>query len=328
MSTSLRVRSLDARAVTTRMAARATILDAHGDPAADVALAAVLGHVNDGRLVVVRGALQALGVFDAMYAATIEEVARVASPAAAEGVRTHGVERLHRLLTAPQLFAVLEAATARFTPQTGSLISGFARDLLGHRGPLYVGGKFWVRFFVPHDNYHADRALFATRPGHLEILGPHRDSWFTTPTNAVTLWMAMGRVRRGNSMVVYPDAWGRPVARSTPTVPAPQHFGEPAVAELEPGDALVFRGEHLHASEINVTDETRYVLTVRFTPSTPRYGEGVLWRPYTDLRLAGSALAPLATLRSRLSAAWLRQRVHRTRGVIRYHLPLAGRLGI
>jgi ectoine hydroxylase-related dioxygenase (phytanoyl-CoA dioxygenase family) len=118
------------------------------------------------------------------------------------------------------------------------------------------------------------------------------------------------------------------VARTTPTLPAPQHFGEPAVAELEPGDALVFRGEHLHASEINVTDETRYVLTVRFTPATPRYGEGILWRPYTDLRLAGSALAPLATLRSRLCAAWLRQRVYRTRSAIRHHVPLAGRLGV
>jgi len=202
MATPLPAHSLGARDATARMAARATTLDAHGDPAADVPLDAVLDHVNDGRLVVVRGALQALGVFDAMYAATIEEVARVASRGAADGLRTQGVERLHRLLTARQLFDVLDAVTARFTPQTASLITGFARDLLGHRGPIYVGGKFWVRFFVPHDVYHASRALFATRPGHLEILGPHRDSWFTTPTNAVTLWMAMGRVRRGNSYSV------------------------------------------------------------------------------------------------------------------------------
>jgi hypothetical protein len=310
------------------MAARATILDAHGDPAGDAPLDAVLDHVGDGRLVVVRGALQALGVFAAMHAATMDEVARIGSVDAAQALRTEGVERLHRLLGARQLFDVLDALTARFTPQTAALVSGFARNLLGHRGPIYVGGKFWVRFFVPHDVYHANRALFATRPGHLEILGPHRDSWFTTPINAVTLWMAMGRVRRGNSMLVYPEAWGRSVARSTPTVPAPQRFGEPAVAELEAGDALVFRGEHLHASEINVTDETRYVLTVRFTPSAPRYGEGLRWRPYTDLRLAGSALAPLATLRSRLSAAWFRQRMHRTRSAIRHHVPAAARLGV
>jgi hypothetical protein len=308
--------------------ARAMTLDAHGDPAAEVPLGGVLGRVDEGRLVVVRGALRALGVLDTMRAATIDAVARVASPEAAEAVRTHGVERLHRFLTARQLFDVLDALTAELTPRTGALIDGFARGLLGHRGPLYVGGKFWVRFFVPHDVYHPNRALFATKPGHLEILGPHRDSWFTTPTNAVTLWMAMGRVRRGNSMVVYSDAWDRPVARVTPTVPAPQRFGEAAVAELEPGDALVFRGEHLHASEINVTDETRYVLTVRFTAGTPRYGEGLHWKPYTDLRLAGSALAPLATLRSRLSAAWVRQRAHQARGIFRRRVPFARRLGV
>ena len=312
----------------TRATARAVSLDAHGDPAAEVPLGAVLGRVDEGRLVVVRSALQALGVFDAMRAATIDAVARVASAEAAESVRTHGVERLHRFLTARQLFDVLDALTAELTPRTGALIDGFARGILGHRGPIYVGGKFWVRFFVPHDVYHPNRALFATKPGHLEILGPHRDSWFTTPTNAVTVWMSMGRVRRGNSMVVYSDAWERPVARATPTVPAPQRFGEPAVAELEPGDALVFRGEHLHASEINVTDETRYVLTVRFTASTPRYGEGLHWKPYTDLRLVGSALEPLATLRSRLSAAWLRQRAHQARGIVRRRVPFARRLGV
>jgi hypothetical protein len=328
MATPVHARPLEARDAVAAATARALTLDAHGDPAAEVPLGGVLGQIDAGRLVVVRGALQALGVFDAMHAATIDAVARVASADAAASVGTHGVERLHRFLTARQLFDVLDALTARFTPQTGALVDGFVRGLLCHRGPLYVGGKFWVRFFVPHDVYHASRTLFATKPGHLEILGPHRDSWFTTPTNAVTLWMAMGRVRRGNSMVVYPDAWDRPVARVTPTVPSPQRFGEPTVAELEPGDALVFRGEHLHASEINVTDETRYVLTVRFTASTPRYGEGLYWKPYTDLRLAGSALAPLATLRSRLSAAWVRQRAHEVRGIVRRRVPLAWRLGL
>jgi hypothetical protein len=304
------------------------VLDDRGAPAADVPLPDALAEVSRGNLVVVRGALQALGVFDGMLDATQAEVARLASPAVAERVRVDGVEGLHRHLDAAQLFALLDALTARFTPRTGELVAGLARDLLGHRGPVYIGGKFWVRFFVPHDVYEANRALFSTRPGHLEILGPHRDSWFTSPTNAVTLWIAMGRVRRGNSMMVYRGLWNRPVARTSLTVPAPQRLGEPAIPELDAGDMLLFSGEHLHASELNVTDETRYVLTVRFTPAAPRYGEGLRWRPYADLRLLGSPLPGLATLRSRLTAAWLRQRVQDARRVVRHRVPLVGRLGV
>ena len=255
-------------------------------------------------------------------------MARLASPTVAERVRLEGVEALHRLLDARQLFALLDALTARFTPRTGELIAGLARGLLGHRGPIYIGGKFWVRFFVPHEVDEASHALFSTRPGHLEILGPHRDSWFTSPTNAVTLWIAMGRVRRGNSMTVYRGLWNRPVARDSLTVPAPQPFGEPAIPELDAGDVLLFSGEHLHASELTVTDDTRYVLTVRFTRAAPRYGEGLRWRSYADLRLLDSRLAGLATLRSRLTAASVRQRVQGARHAVRHRVPLVGRLGV
>jgi hypothetical protein len=312
----------------TGAAARAVVLDAAGAPAREVPLAAALSEAARGGIVVVRRALQTLGVFDEMHAATLDAIAHVVSVDAAARVRAAGFEGLHRHLSGRELFDVLDAVTARFTPRTGALIAALARGLLGHRGRIYVGGKFWVRFFVPHDVYDRHRALFATRPGHLEILGPHRDSWFTTPTNAVTLWMAMGRVRRGNSMLVYGQLWGRPIARDTPTVPAPQRFGLPVVPELDPGDLLIFSGEHLHASELNVTDETRYVLTVRFTPSAPRYGEGLRWRPYADLGLLESRLAPLATWRSRLTAAWVRQKVRRVRELVRRRVPFVWRLGV
>ena len=64
--------------------------------------------------------------------------------------------------------------------------------------------------------------------------------------------------------------------------------------ELDAGDVLLFRGEHLHSSELNVTDETRYVLTVRFAPSRPRVPELGRWHPWYDSRLVGTPLEPLS----------------------------------
>ena len=66
--------------------------------------------------------------------------------------------------------------------------------------------------------------------------------------------------------------------------------------ELDPGDVLLFRGEHLHSSELNITGETRYVLTARFTTSHPRFPEPEgRWRPWYDSRLVGTPLEPLSS---------------------------------
>lgn len=77
--------------------------------------------------------------------------------------------------------------------------------------------------------------------------------------------------------------------------------------EMEPGDILLFAGDHLHSSEPNTTDETRYVLTKRLSLGAPRYNpRGSGWVPYYDTRLLGTALQSLASLRSRASAGYAR----------------------
>ena len=63
--------------------------------------------------------------------------------------------------------------------------------------------------------------------------------------------------------------------------------GKPQTFDLNPGDMLLFNGEHVHASELNVTQDTRVVLTTRFCLKKPTFTEGgnSIWinsRNYTN----------------------------------------------
>jgi len=101
--------------------------------------------------------------------------------------------------------------TAQLQGPHNGIVTRFVREIAGYRGPLYVGDKVWVRFFVPHDHYMENRKLFSTRVGHLRTQNPHRDSWVTNPVNSIAIWFAIGRVLPGNGMLFYPGYWGRPV---------------------------------------------------------------------------------------------------------------------
>ncbi len=49
------------------------------------------------------------------------------------------------------------------------------------------------------------------------------------------------------------------------------YLGRPVTMDLSPGDAWIFETLHLHASTINQTDQTRFVISFRFTPELPSY---------------------------------------------------------
>jgi hypothetical protein len=119
-------------------------------------------------------------------------------------------------------------------------------------------------------------------------------------------------------MIVYPELWGIPVEPAddgfvTPT----QRLGRPVGVELDPGDMLVFNAHHVHSSEVNITDETRFVLTTRLSVDHLRFGRGRAWHPYRNLSWADSPLLGwFATLRSMLSIAHVRRRAFRLRRLL------------
>ena len=107
------------------------------------------------------------------------------------------------------------------------------------------------------------------RPGKLIQHGPHLDLWQNVALNAYNIWIAIEDVDEGNGMVVYPDAFGKPVPRGGEHVREDQVTGRPLRLPCKAGDMLLFHSQHLHGGVLNRTDMTRVAITTRFTISPP-----------------------------------------------------------
>ena len=229
-----------------------------------------------------------MGYFERLRSIALETIAEIGGSEQRARLEELGFEQLHRIVepwSVPHLVSVL---VARYAP----LSRPFVWDLWNHfaSSPAmpYAAIQSWVRIMMPEDVVACYRELFAGQPGHTIAHNPHRDSWFSQALNMVNLWMALGPVRHGNSILLYPDVFGRPLRRSEKTIAWDQAVGLPVSYDLAPGDILMFSGEQLHSSELNVSGLTRFVLSFRFTIGEPVYGDGQGRTPY--LPLTGRAI--------------------------------------
>lgn len=103
--------------------------------------------------------------------------------------------------------------------------------------------------------------------------GPHIDTWYGHAFDGINLWWAIEGVTVENSLVLYPDSFGKdvqPDPRSMylrPGTPLP----EPASLDLAAGDMLLFNPEILHATHLNIVDTTRIAVTTRINPGVPHF---------------------------------------------------------
>ncbi len=288
-----------------------------------------IDHARRGGVALIRGALQEIGFADRLRELTLAEAARHATAEQVDALRKQGFERIHQILDAQQLYNLNVGLADRMKLEAATLIRVFAERLLNYDRRVFIMGTPVVRFFVPHDVYAANRKLFEIRQGFLKIQGPHHDTWFDHATESLNIWIAIGRVLRGNGLIVYPDNWGRYLHHDgSRRMPRSQNLGRSINFDLDPGDVLFFHGEILHSSELNVTDETRYVLTNRFTLVKPKFKEfHVVYRWY-DSSLLGTKLEGLATWPTYLSTAFVRYNLspERLRGLWsdfwKYSLPV------
>jgi hypothetical protein len=276
-----------------------------------------LREVLAGQIVIVAGWLRRHGMLDAVIQETFGAVADAASPHSAQEVERRGLERLHAVVPTPQVSAARTMLEARLRPVATRIVLTFAADLSRQRSPIYLGHHSGVRIMLPEQTILPHRAAFEELTGFMVPHDLHRDSWYNTGVNSINLWMAISRVRKGNGLVLFPDAYRQHTRRHGGSTDLADPVGKPLRFEMEPGDILLFAGDHLHSSEPNTTDETRYVLTKRLSLGAPRYNpRGSGWVPYYDTRLLGTVLQPLASLRSRASMGYARNLTRTARSLV------------
>ncbi|MCG8589587.1 MAG: Rieske 2Fe-2S domain-containing protein [Proteobacteria bacterium] len=240
-----------------------------------IATGAALEQVGAGQVLVARGLVDAadcrLEMQQAWQSALVETLG------AEQAARVPGPERVHEHVPLDEIGTLNDALYRAFESLCMPLATTMLRDVFGYRGLFFVEKRPNARLHVPFDLQAPARqtlVAYARKQGFGKISahGPHRDHWLDCPHNCLNVWIALGRVRRGNGLSIYPGRLDDRIAHDkVGHVFRAQALGAPQNFELEPGDAVLFLGRHVHASEINATDETRAAVSFRLTLGRPRF---------------------------------------------------------
>ncbi|AFZ19836.1 Rieske 2Fe-2S domain-containing protein [Allocoleopsis franciscana] len=237
-----------------------------------------LHEINDrvmrGEIVVMPKCLQAMGYFERLKEATLEAICQAVGEAKAAQVRSKGFEAIHEIINLDELVAISNSSYDVIRSLAPGLSKAVVKEIFQRKQPFYFEESPNVRFHIPYDVVVERKKEFSQFHwnGKVTAHGPHHDSWYQCPTNCVNIWIAIGSVKIGNGLSIYPQVYGKRLpCTEDGKILRDQYFGSVLNFDLEPGDALIFHGEHLHSSELNSTDATRYVVSLRMTLEKPKF---------------------------------------------------------
>lgn len=264
-----------------------------------------------GEVVVVRGGLQRAGLLDPIREVSLQAVRDVIGPEAADAVAEQGFEKIHEIVPAQDIPGLTDEIYKRVNARAPRDLSVLIPTIFAGVNQHYFETSPNVRFHVPFDTTRDDRSLFKDftkkhGEGKLTAHGPHRDSWLDCPDNGVNVWIAIGRVKRGNGLTVYRNEYeGHQQYTGMGHINRDERLSQPLTFDLEPGDFVLFHTDQLHGSALNYTDETRFVVSYRITFDRPHFPNGH-YHSYCHSGLANGPFRAAATLPALAQPSYLR----------------------
>ena len=211
-----------------------------------------------------------------------------------------------------------DAVYAEVAPTTREFLDRFVPAVFPTVSRFYYEQAPNVRFHIPYDlarPYTKSYNDFAKSHGQGKIAahGPHRDSWLSCPSNGMNLWFAMGRIRPGNGMTVFPrDYVGDRIHKLSGDLADGERLHGTATFDLEPGDVIMFHTDQLHGSSLNRTDETRFAISCRLTIDRPKF-DALQVHPYVYSGWDDGWLRSWATLPAKAQPSFFRSAALRLR---------------
>jgi nitrite reductase (NADH) small subunit len=272
-----------------------------------------------GEIFVFREALQAFDLYEMWKRASLAGIARSVGQEAADRAERDGFHRIHEWVAPTDIPRMTDAVYDEIEPLSHEFLTRFMGGAFPGVDRFYYEPKPNVRFHIPYDlaaGYRKEFNKFAQAHGQGKIAahGPHRDSWLDCAANGFNLWFAMGRVRHGNSLTVYPEDYtGEYKFKRSGDIQDGEKLHKAVTFELEPGDVIMFHTDEVHGSELNRIDETRFVISCRLSVERPAF-PNLHYHPYVHSGWTGSALLkPLAEVPALLQPSYAKSLVLRTR---------------
>lgn len=275
----------------------------------------VAARLLGGEVIVVRQGLVRSGVFDEMLNDSIDAIRRHLGTEMTETILKAGFERIHEVVRTDQIPPLTEAIYCAIEAKAPSYLSRLMPAIFGDR-TYYFESAPNVRFHIPYDSARQHAGLYATfakkrGEGKLTAHGPHRDSWLDCPDNGANIWIAFGRVRKGNGLTVFLKEYDETQSFTEKgSVTDEVALTQPVAFDLEPGDCILFHTDHLHGSELNRTNETRFVISFRVTLDKPHFPREH-HHSYQYSGLASGPFRAFATLPSILQPSFARSGIRR-----------------
>ena len=271
--------------------------------------------ILDGEVFVVRRGLQQLGLLDPLVRSTLEGIRACVGPERASKVEQAGFDRIHEWIDAAELPVVTDTVSKLVTASANDVLLKLVAGLFPGRGSYYFERNPNVRFHIPFGIAAGHRKEFdkyAEKHGQGKIAahGPHRDPWVDCPENVINVWIAIGPVQRGNGLAIFTQDYGTEFAFRDGYILPGAKLHQPLSVDLEPGDMLLFHSNHLHGSEINQTQSTRYVVSYRVAFGKPHYPHGH-YHHYRHVGLASGPLRWLAGVPQNLQRSFVRYQFRR-----------------
>ena len=239
----------------------------------------VIARTLVGELIVVRKGMQDLELFDQSVDLVINSIEAVCGSDVAAAVKRDGVEKIHVHVALDQVEAVYANARVELALKMPA-VTAKTFESLGVKQDFYVHDASLIRLMMPYDVMESKQKEFQKHLGKLTLHGPHHDHYQNVPINAINTWTAVGRVDSDNGMLIFPDVWGKNLPLENGEIRPDQHLGRPITLDMNPGDILIFHSNHMHASRINSTNETRVVLTNRICLDKPEYPDAARPQKY------------------------------------------------
>ena len=275
----------------------------------------LVARIFGGEVFIMRQGLQKVGLFDELVKASLDGIRRSVGKEVATNAECEGFDRIHEWVEPGDVPRMTGAVYEVMEQRVHTMMKRFVTEVFpGERGYYYEKSPN-VRFHIPFGMTLGERKSFndfagTHGDGKITAHAPHRDSWVDCPANVVNLWIAIGPVSHRNGLTIYAKDYGRKVSFENGYIASSQSLHEPMTFDLAPGDAILFHSDHIHGSQLNVTDSTRFVVSNRITFGKPQFLYGH-HHHYVHAGMAGGPFRWLSRVPANMQMSWVRDKFRR-----------------
>ena len=202
------------------------------------------------------------------------------------------LSQIHLFLVPEKIPNLQNLLQKKFIKQITKWIMSISEDHLKMKDEYFIDQKFYFRINFPYDcavkSTLIDKAHPLSKynkglPKAAWAHGPHIDTWYGHSFNAINFWWNIGGVNKENSMSIH-------LKKDTSIFPFDKYMyldknfkpPYPYSVNLKEGELLLFNSEQLHATRINTSKKTRFVITVRVIQNQPTFDKYINHHHYLN----------------------------------------------